>query len=100
MRNTTLHNEADGKNYIRVSKNRARKEYLNGRDVVICAVNMNPFHPYWGIGQTLNRRYRETYVADETGVKNDFDNWSASYVYYNCVNAETGRYAAYYIAMP
>lgn len=98
MKNDTLYfNRNDGKSYARISKAAARKAYIAGRDIIVCAVNMNPFHPWWNMGAVLNRKNREEFVRDETGVINDFNNLVNSYEFYNCINSETGKYAAFYM---
>jgi len=87
---------ADGFTFKRIDKKTARRAYINGLSVILCPVNLRPFTP-WHIETVINRRSREDFTTDETGVKNDFSNLINSYEYYNCNTSETGRYAAYYI---
>lgn len=82
--------------FRRVSKRTARRAYQNGLTVAMCPCNLRPFtlHHY---EHTINRKGRAHFIADETGALNDFNNLVVSFEYYNCINAETGRYAAFYL---
>lgn len=86
-----------GVHYERVNKTAARKAYVAGIDVVLCAVKLSPFSA-WGTGNRINRKYREDFYIDDTSAKNDFDNLVNSFEFYNCNYNETGYYCAYYIA--
>jgi hypothetical protein len=86
----------NGRTYERITKRQARREYINGRSVVMIACNLRPFTP-WNNEMVLNRKDREQFVIDEIGVNNDFTNTVASFEYYNCTNSETGKYTAFYI---
>ena len=88
----------NGKEYKRINKKSAIFAYMAGKAIVLSPVNFNPFGP-WVIGPTLNKKDRAGYVADDIGVKNDFLNLVNSFEYYNCINSETGRYSAFYIAI-
>lgn len=79
--------------FERIDKKTARAAYMNGLTIVICPCNLRPFTP-WHNEQALNRKSREHFAVDEIGVKNDFNGWLNSFEYYNCTNAETGKYAA------
>lgn len=81
--------------FKRVNKKTARAAYINGLDVIITPCNLYPFGP-WAPGYRLNKRSREAFVLDHTGLINDFENLLNSFIYYNC-NAEAGYYPAYYI---
>jgi hypothetical protein len=85
-----------GFNFERVDKKTARTAYINGLSVVVCPVNLRPGAP-WHPEAVINKRDRAHLVADEIGVKNDFNNWVGSFEFYNCPNTETGKYAAFYI---
>lgn len=85
-----------GFTFERISKKAAMTAYVNGLSVVICPVNLRPGAP-WHPDMTLNKRNREQFVIDEIGVKNDFNNFVASFEYYNCTCGETGKYSAFYI---
>lgn len=82
--------------FERINKNAARAAYINGLSVVACPVNLRPGAP-WHPEAVLNRKDRAHFVIDEIGVKNDFNNIIASFEFYNCTNAETGKYTAFYI---
>ena len=85
-----------GFTFERVNKRTARAAYINGLSVVACPVNLRPGAP-WHPELVLNRKYRAQFIVDEIGIKNDFNNLIVSFEFYNCPNAETGKYAAFYI---
>lgn len=82
--------------FKRINKKTARRAYKNGLTVIITPCNLKPFSP-WHPEFHLNRESRKEFIADEVGIENDFNNWVNSFEYYNCINTETGKYAAYYI---
>ena len=82
-----------GRTYNRISKTSARSAYMGGSTVIICPCNLRPTQ----YANRINRKYREQFVIDEIGAKNDFNNLVNSFEYYNCQNSETGKYAAFYI---
>jgi hypothetical protein len=86
----------NGFTFRRVSKATAWKAYKNGLDVFVIPHNLAPFTG-WHNECKLNRKFREGFVADEIGLKNDFESILNSAVYYNCINSETGKYLAFYI---
>lgn len=89
---------ADGFTFARVRKNTARRAYAVGLSVVVCPVNLRPFTP-WHTEFIINKRDREQFISslDVDAAKNDFNNLINSIEYYNCKNAETGKYCAYYL---
>lgn len=87
---------SNGKTWERITKKQARAAYVNGATVAICPVNFKPFTS-WQYPYTTNRKTREQFIIDDTGAQNDFNNVVASFEYYNCINAETGKYAAFYM---
>lgn len=86
----------NGKTWERVTKKQAREAYVNGATVTICPVNFQPFTP-WQYPYKTNRKTREQFIVNDTGARNDFNNVVASFEYYNCINAKTGKYAAFYM---
>ena len=80
----------------RITKTAARRAYLDGLPVVITPCNMRPVDS-WGGMITLDRKYREHMVLDETGAANDFINLVNSFEYYNCTNKKVGKYSAFYV---
>nr|DAK97447.1 MAG TPA: hypothetical protein [Caudoviricetes sp.] len=82
----------NGKTWKRVPKNQACAAYVNGLTVAICQVNFVPKYPY-----TTNRKSRERFIIDDIGARNDFNNVVSSFEHYNCTNAKTGKYAAFYM---
>ena len=91
-----MFNDRSGKKYIRVSKPTAKKLYLSGKTVLLCASNLKPFASPFTEPYRLNRKSREHFCIDEIGVRNDFEGVSASFKYYNCINSQTGRTVAFY----
>ena len=94
--NNYIFRDDNGQDWKRITKKAAKKAYIAGHTVTIVPCNLRPFGP-WGIGCNINRKDRAAFVADEIGVKNDFNNLVNSHEYYNCINSETGRYSAFYI---
>lgn len=82
-----------GHTFRRIDKRAARAAYMDGLTVIICPCNLRPTQ----YSHRINRKDREQFVLDEIGVRNDFNNIVNSFEFYNCPNAETGRYAAFYI---
>lgn len=81
-------------NYERISKATARKMFLDGETVYLCAVNMSPVS-MWQPAFGINRKDKEQFVVDEIGMDNYFKDTVNSFEYYNCDN-ERGRYTAFY----
>lgn len=67
----------------RVNKRTARRAYNEGKDVLIFPRNLRP--DFFGV--IVNNRRNEK----------DFDKLINAFEFYNCTNAETGRYCAYII---
>lgn len=86
----------NGFNFERIDKKTAKRAYLNGLTVILCPVNLRPGKPY-SPETPINRKSREQFIIDEIGAANDFNNYVASFEYYNCTNSETGHYTAFYI---
>jgi len=79
MRNIT----ANG--YKRITKKTAERLYELGQPVLFCPVKLIPGGS-WGNGCTITKKEGTTF----TQALNAFE-------YYNCINNETGYYAAFYI---
>ncbi len=86
--NNYIFTDSNGNKYKRITKAQAKKAFYNDKKMVICACNLNPFLPY-GTGATFVK----------TPKTNDFKRFVNSFEYYNCINTETGRYSAFYIAI-
>lgn len=71
--------------YTRISKARARKMFNNSETVYFCACNLKPGYPW----------YPEAAIKKEYTF-NTFENAVNCFEFYNCVNSETGKYAAFY----
>ena len=79
----------DGVRWYRTSKQAARNAYNAGQEVLICAVNLDPFS-MWKPGYVAKNDSIHTY---EEG----FDGLIRNYCWYNATRNETGRYAAFYV---
>ena len=86
-----------GTRYTRINKTAARNAYVKGITVVLCPVKFSPFGA-WNNSHMINRKHREHFCIDETGVKNDFNNLVSSFEFCNCYLNETGYYCSFYIA--
>lgn len=95
MNNYTFNH--NGRTFKRINRKQAITAYMNGLKVVVAAVNIRPFNMQALGYDCISRKRREHFAVDETGVKNDFIAWLNSFEYYNCNNAECGRYAVFYI---
>lgn len=87
----------NGRTFKRITRKQAITAYMNGLKIVVSAVNIRPFNMQALGYDCISRKRREQFAVDEIGVKNDFIAWLNSFEYYNCNNAECGRYAAFYI---
>ena len=76
-------NRIKTRNYIRISKQAARRLYETGQDVCFCPVNLNPESP-WGL----------LYYPGSREIS--FDDHIRLFEVYNCTSSETGRYTAFY----
>lgn len=85
MNNYTF--EKCGFTFTRINRTKAANAYRNGLTVILCPCNLNPASP-WNLGIALDPRQGE----GET-----FESRENAFVYYNCINSETGRRPAYYI---
>ena len=87
----------NGQTFKRINRTQAMTAYMNGLTIVVAAVNIRPFNMQVLGYDCISRKRREQFAVDEIGVRNDFIEWLNSFEYYNCNNAEYGRYAAFYI---
>ena len=85
-----------GKKYNRIDKRTAKKAYAAGKTIYLCASNLRPFTMH-AFEYPLNRKNRESYVIDNIGLMNDFENLINSYMFYNCINNETGKRVNFYM---
>lgn len=77
--------EMGGKLYHRISKTQAKKQYLAGNYIIACPVNLRPDSDW------------KSFIVLSDFV-DGFDKVVNSCTYYNCINSETGRYLAYFVA--
>lgn len=69
-------------NLIRITRPTAKKLYEKGKTIILCPVNLRPDSPY-GVSVCIDG-------------KDNFDKKTDAFVIHNCVDAETGRYPAFY----
>lgn len=85
-----------GNNWERVTKKTAKRLYLQGETLTVCPRNLRPFSP-WHCETWINK---STHEIDHNTTGEDysaiFDNWVMYFEIYNCINAETGKYASFY----
>lgn len=72
----------------RVTKTTAKKLYNAGLDVLFIPCNLSPVSP-WGLGIWQN--------INLLGQYDSFEKLCNYYEFYNCMDAETGKYIAFYI---
>ena len=72
--------EKDEISFIRISKARAKKMFRHGQRIYACACNLRPDV----VGMV-------PVVKEES-----FEQFENAFCFYNCANAETGKYPAYY----
>lgn len=72
----------------RINRNKARKAYEEGKEVLFIPVNCNPLSSYFNLG-----------IWEQKSLEGQYDSFEKLYnafTYYNC-NSETGKYIAFYI---
>lgn len=75
----------------RINKRQARKLYENGEKFYMIPCKLNP---YFGNGVFLIPVQKASDPATEYNDR--FNMLVCSFEFYNCINNETGRYAAFY----
>lgn len=85
-----------GRRYARIDRRAAKKAYIEGKTIYLCASNLRPF-TMWHCECAIDRTARADFIQDDTGAANDFENMCNSFAYYNCVNTETGRRINFYM---
>lgn len=73
--------------FTRITKKAAARAFDSGKTVYLCPVNLNPCTP-WGAAVSIEK---------EPSVSEDFTVKTNAFEHYNCMNSETGRYAAFYV---
>lgn len=79
----------NGKTYKRVSKVAALAAFKAGKTIYLSPCNLRPFGLF----------YKAAAMEPQNGGGSElyFDNYVTGFEFYNCVNQETGKYAAYYL---
>lgn len=75
-----------GREFKRVNKKTAKKLYNDNKAVLLVPCNLNPNSFFIGL---FDLRKNDDYASFEKAV--------SIFEYYNCINNETGHYAAFYI---
>lgn len=78
-----------GFKYDQITIKEARRRFLSGENILICAANMRPFGSFGG-GCILNKA---DHAEEEPGSL--FCQYVNSFTWYNCTN-ETGKYPVFY----
>lgn len=91
MKNYTFTN--NGKTYKRVNKTTARAAFVSGATVYFVPCNLRPFG-FWAPEVGLNKENNDDPATDDKSYFNKIVN---CFTWYNCTNAETGKYTAFYI---
>lgn len=76
----------NGEVYIRISKTAAKKAYDEGETVWFCPCNLRPGWPWYS-----------EYPATKKDMGMEFEKLLNNFEAHNCINSETGKYAAFYI---
>ena len=85
--------------FKRISKVAARKAYDAGLPVVFCPVKLYPFGGFRP-SCMLQRDFADDLERAEFGLKADsFNDRVQDFEWYNCNLNETGKYAAFYVAV-
>lgn len=74
----------DGR-YARITKTEARRRFDSGEAIALCASNLRPGAPW-----------NPEVIVKRGGFYEHFDNKVNCFEFYNCINSETGRKAAFY----
>ena len=96
MRKLSFYNPETSEKWVQISRMTAKRLFLAGKTIAICASNLRPFSP-WHCEFLLNRNCYTEMVVDEIGMENMFYDRINSYEYYNCTCHETGKYACFYV---
>lgn len=88
--------EHNGVTYERVTKAKARSMFMHGKKIYVQACNLRPW-TLWSYPMCITKTAAQEIALDEIGIRNWFDNAVNSFEFYNCINSETGKYAAFYM---
>ena len=92
--------DENGVSYKRVCKQTAKKLYKNNEEIILCAVNLNPFSMYHPSCAISNKKSDVSWEFEnfyDEYEETSFDKYVNSFEYYNCICAETGYYASFYV---
>lgn len=78
----------NGKRSKRVQKRTAKRLYEAGKDVYFIPCNCNPENRFFSLGIWENKRLDGQYES--------FEKLCNGFSFYNCNDAETGKYIAFY----
>ena len=98
MNNLTF-TDNNGVKYRRITKASARNAFIDGKTIVLCPSNLRPFS-LWQCETKINLNDDIIKLNQDNKTPSQlFDYIVINFLYYNCVNSETGRNASYYIAV-
>lgn len=86
--------DTDGVTYERITKQKARKLYNNGKNVIFCPVNIRP-SGFYNLEILMNIQY-DSDIGILYEPENSFDKVLNRFEFYNCNCTETGYYTAFY----
>lgn len=101
MREITFTNPRTGTEYVRISKSKARKIFIQGGTLIVAPCNMRLF-TNWGGWHLIDGYNSEIDYIGDTNKSVDeirnirFNQIVNSIVYYNC-NNEMGNYPSFYV---
>lgn len=89
-----------GNTWKRINKKAAEKAFLDGKTLVVVACNIKPFSP-WGGSMAISSEYilrKSGFIGyPNRGLLEEYQKQINSFTYHNCINAETGKYPAFYV---
>lgn len=87
----------NNKAYKRINKTAAKSAFINGGAVYVTSCNFTPFTP-WSSPAVLDISTADSRELDRSGgVAGYFNKFINDFEWYNCINSETGRRAAFYV---
>ena len=87
--NNYIFTDHEKNHYKRIDKRQARRAYNDGKTVILCPCNLKP-SGFWRPEIIIKKDGAPTLYKDFNKRVNYFE-------FYNCINAETGKYSAFYI---
>ena len=92
--NKYIFTDNHGNTWKRITKKEAQKAFIDGKTLVVVACNIKPFSP---LGQEYILKKSGFIGYSDIGLLEAYQKQINSFTYYNCINAETGKYPAFYV---